>query len=326
MIRSRQGQCDWPVSRRAESSIWILPSSIFSRVNPDPRVSLFSSLAAQLGEGAMWHPARHSLFWIDILGHQVLETTPGRSGVITRDVGDRVGAVVPTHDGGVIAALRTGLHRLDLATGRTQPFACPPEHDAAKVRFNDAKCDPRGRMWAGTMALDESAGQGALYRFESTGRSTRVVHPVSISNGLAWSPDHHTLYYIDSPTRAVQAFDYDPATGNLTRGRVAIDLSTTPGFPDGCTIDTEGNLWIAFWDGWCVMRWDPVRARLLDTVRIPVAKVTTCTFGGAAHDTLYITTASCHLTAEERAAQPHAGCVFAAHVGARGFTTDVFAG
>ena len=295
-------------------------------MNIDPRVSLFRSHRSRLGEGALWHPSRQSLFWVDIHGHALHETTLADSSVRTRDVGQLIGAVAPTRAGGLVAALQDGLHRVDLGSGATTRLLCPAEHDPEKVRFNDGKCDPQGRFWAGTMAIDESSGQGALYRFDPDGTYQRMRAPVSISNGLAWSPDHRTLYYIDSPTRAVQAFDFDPASGELTRHRIAIDLSSTPGFPDGCTIDVEGNLWIAFWAGWCVMRWDPIRARLLDTVRIPVAKVTTCTFGGPKLDTLFITTASCHLSAEEHRAQPEAGYVFAANVGTQGFPADAFAG
>jgi sugar lactone lactonase YvrE len=295
-------------------------------VNSDPRVSLFRSVPAALGEGAVWHPTRQSLFWVDILERKIFETSLTDATTRTRDVGQLIGAVAPTRAGGLLAALRDGIHRVDLATGATSLFSQPAEHDATSIRFNDAKCDPRGRLFAGTMAIDESPQQGALYRFEPDGTCRRMREQVSVSNGLAWSPDHRTLYYIDSPTRAVQAFDYDPATGDLSRHRIALDLSTTAGFPDGCTIDVEGNLWIAFWQGACVMRWDPVRARLLDTLRLPVGKVTTCTFGGPALDTLFITTAACDLTEAELRAQPEAGFVFAAQVGTRGFPTDTFAG
>lgn len=293
-------------------------------MNSAPRLSLFRAVPATLGEGAMWHPTRHSLFWVDILGRRVFETTLAGTNTKARDVGQLVGAVAPTAAGDLLVMLQDGVHRLDLATDRTTPFVHPAGHDATTVRFNDAKCDPQGRLWAGTMALDESAGRGALYRIDPDGGCRRMRSEVSVSNGLAWSPDHRTLYYIDSPTRAVQAFDYDAATGDLTRPRIAIDTSTVPGYPDGCTIDTDGNLWIAHWDGWCVSRWDPVRARLLDTLRVPVSQVTTCTFGGPQLDTLFITTAGNRLSDADRAAQPEAGYVFAANVGARGFQTDVF--
>lgn len=295
-------------------------------MNSDPRLSLFRAIPATLGEGALWHPTRHSLFWVDILGRKIFETTLTGSATQARDVGQLVGAVAPTAAGDLLVMLQDGVHRLDLATGRTTPFVHPADHDAATVRFNDAKCDPHGRLWAGTMALDESAGRGALYRIAPDGSCRRMRSEVSVSNGLAWSPDHRTLYYIDSPTRAVQAFDYDAAAGDITRPRIAIDTSSVPGYPDGCTIDTEGNLWIAHWDGWCVSRWDPVRARLLDTLRVPVGQVTTCTFGGPRLDTLFITTAGNRLSEADRAAQPEAGFVFAANVGARGLQTDVFGG
>lgn len=293
-------------------------------MNSDPRVSLFRPQPATLGEGAVWHPARQSLFWIDILGRKLFETTLAGPDVVVRPLPQLVGAVVPAAAGDLLVLLQDGVHRLDLATGRTTPWVHPAGHDAATVRFNDAKCDPQGRLWAGTMALDESGGHGALYRIHSDGSCHIMRTGVSISNGLAWSPDHRTLYYIDSPTRSVQAFDYDAATGNLSRPRVAFDTSAVAGYPDGCTIDVEGNLWIAHWDGWCVSRWDPTRARLLETVRVPVSQVTTCTFGGPRLDTLFITTAGNRLGAAERAAQPEAGFVFAASVGAAGSPPDAF--
>lgn len=293
-------------------------------MNSDPRVSLFRPQPATLGEGALWHPVRQSLFWVDIPGCALFETTLAGPEVVTRPLPQRVGAVVPTAGADLLVMLQDGVHRLDLATGRTTPFVRPAGHDAATVRFNDAKCDPHGRLWAGTMALDESDGRGALYRIDGDGSCHTMRTGVSVSNGLAWSPDRRTLYYIDSPTRAVQAFDYDAATGAITRPRVAIDTSTVPGYPDGCTIDTEGHLWIAHWEGWCLSRWDPVRARLLDTVRLPVAQVTTCTFGGPRRDILFVTSAGNRLSDAERAAQPEAGFVFAASVGATGFPTDVF--
>lgn len=292
----------------------------------DPRVSRFRAAGCALGEGACWHPGRQSLLWVDILGRQVLEAALGDERTVVRPVPRLVGAVVPAQAGDLVVALQDGLHRLDPATGATRPFATAPGHDAATCRFNDAKCDPQGRLWAGTMALDEAPGRGALYCFSHDGGSRRWREGVSVSNGLAWSPDHRTLYYIDSPTRAVQAFDFDPATGALTRPRVAFSTAATPGFPDGCTIDAEGHLWIAFWDGACVARWDPVRGRRLETVRVPAARPTTCAFGGPRLDRLFITSASCRLSAAGRQAQPEAGHVFVAEVGATGVPADFFAG
>ena len=290
----------------------------------DSRVSLFRSIPAILGEGAVWHPTRQSLFWVDIQGRKIFETTMSGD-TRTRNVDQRVGAVVPTRSGGLLALLQDGVHRVDLEPGTTTLFIAPTEHDPNVVRFNDAKCDPQGRLWAGTMALDESPEQGALYCVEPDGRCRQMHDRVSISNGLAWSPDHRTLYYIDSPTRAVQAFDYERESGQISRRRIALDLTAQAGFPDGCTIDTNGNLWIAHWDGGCVDCWDPVRAKLLDTVRIPVGQVTTCTFGGPRLDTLFITTAACNLTDAQHREQPEAGFVFAANVGASGFPADAFA-
>jgi len=206
------------------------PRGFLPAVTTDPRVSLFRSVPTDLGEGAVWHPAHQSLFWVDIMGRKIHETAVDSGATLTRPVAALVGALAPTRRGDLLVALQDGIHRLDLDSLSTSPFACPPEHDPRTVRFNDAKCDPQGRLWA------------------------------------------------------------------------------------------------AHWDGWCVSRWDPVRARLLETLRLPVARVTTCTFGGPLLDTLFLTTASHGLTPAERQAQPEAGFVFAADTGTRGRITDFFSG
>lgn len=295
-------------------------------MNSDPRLSLFRSVPTVLGEGAVWHPGRQSLFWVDILGRKILGASLHDNSTRERSVDSLIGAVAPTRSGEILAMLQDGIHRLDLETGNTTFFAGPAQHDAKTIRFNDAKCDPQGRLWAGTMALDESPDRGALYCIHADGTIRRMRDQVSISNGLAWSPDHRTLYYIDSPTRAVQAFDFDAESGELSHPRTALDFSTQEGFPDGCSIDVEGNLWIAFWGGGCVACWDPVGARLLDTLRVPVSQVTTCTFGGPQLDTLFITTAACRLSEADKRTQPEAGFVFVAEVGTRGFPADCFSG
>jgi sugar lactone lactonase YvrE len=291
-------------------------------MNSDPRVSLFRAVPAELGEGVMWHPARQSLFWIDIMGRTVFEARPERDTTRRLRLDQYVGAVVPTADGGLVTALHRGIFRLDPDTGATTPLAAPADHDPQRLRFNDAKCDPRGRLWAGTMAFDFATGAARLFRCDAD-RSVHVVREqVTVSNGLAWSPDSRTLYYIDSPTRVVQAFDYDIETGAITRPRIALDLTTTPGVPDGCTIDTEGRLWIAHWDGARVTCWDPVRAKLIDTLHLPVPRVTSCTFGGPNLGTLFISSAADPETAVAPEGRPRGGFVFCAQPGAQGRPAD----
>jgi sugar lactone lactonase YvrE len=305
-----------------------LPGVAKKSMLADSRVQLFRSIPSTLGEGALWHPTRQSLFWIDIPGQKIFETS-SEPGAPTRTlpVDQFIGAVVPTASGGLFAALRDGIYRVDLTTGAITLFARAREHDAAHFRFNDAKCDPSGRLWAGTLPLTADVRESAaLYRFTAEGTCRLMLDRVTLSNGLAWSLDGCTLYHIDTPTRIVHAYDFSVETGEISRPRIALELGALPGFPDGCTLDAEGCLWVAHWGGARVTRWDPVRGRLLDTLHLPVSQVTTCTFGGPNLDTLYITTAGCDLTPEQKESEPAAGFVFAAKVGAFGVPASAFAG
>jgi len=286
-------------------------------------VDICHRIPARLGEGVCWHAARRTLWWIDILGQRFYETD--LSGAAPRELAcaQLIGAVAPARSGGLVAALRDGVHLLDPATGATTLWAAAPGHDPREFRFNDAKVDPRGRFWAGTLALDGRAGQSRLYCFEADHTVRPMRDGVSISNGLAWSADTRTLYYIDSPTRTVQAFDYDAERGTIGPPRVAIALAEADGWPDGCCMDAEGMLWIAHWGAAKVTRWDAAAARLLGTVKLPVANVTSCAFGGVRRDRLFITTAQ----DEARAgAEPEAGYLFQLDPGVAGPELPVFAG
>lgn len=287
-----------------------------------PKVDVFHRLPAQLGEGPCWHAARQTLWWVDILGRRYFEAD--LSGKAPRELTapQVISAVAPTEKGGLVAAFQDGIHLVDPDVGSSAPFALPEEHDPKHFRFNDAKIDPRGRLWAGTAALDHRSGQSRLYRISSDRSVTVMRDDVSISNGLAWTPDGRTLYYIDSPTRTVQAFDFDLELGVTRRPRVAITFSESDGWPDGCCMDVEGCLWVAHWGGSKVTRWDPVAGRLLATFRLPVANVTSCAFGGAELDQLFITTA---VEADRRDAEPEAGYLFWMNPGTTGVPLASFA-
>ena len=234
-----------------------------------------------------------------------------------------IGAVVPTRSGGLVAALRDGIYSVDPDSGAAALFAAAPSHDPKNFRFNDGKVDPLGRFWAGTLALDSRPGQSRLYRVDAD-RSVQVIREgVSISNGLAWSPDARTLYYIDSPTRMVQAFAFDLEQGTLGPPRVAISLGDDDGFPDGCCMDVEGCLWVAHWGAGKVTRWEPETARLLSTISLPVANVTSCAFGGARRDQLFITTA---VDDSRPGSEPEAGYLFRIEPGVTGPELASFAG
>ena len=274
---------------------------------------------AVLAEGPVWH--EEHLYWVDIERGELHRWHPASGARRHWIVPGRVGFALPTQRGDFMLGQNDALVRMDLNSGTRTPFATPTGEPAGN-RFNDAKCDAAGRLWAGTMSAREEPGRGTLYRVEPSGELHAAVREVSISNGLAWSPDGRTLYYIDSPTRRVDAFDFDPASGAISGRRTVVTL--TDGFPDGMCADAVGNLWIALWGGWAVACHDPRTGRRLAEVRVPVEAVTSCCFGDG--DTLWITTASRDLDATGRTQQPLAGGLFRANVGVGGPGPSLFRG
>lgn len=262
-----------------------------------------------LGEGPVWDAKRKAICWVDILNGIIYEYNTQHDTHRTIKVGQMIGSIAICTSGHFLAALQNGFAFIDRISGEVNMIADPESH-LPDNRFNEGKCDPAGRFWAGTMALSEEPGAGNLYLIQNDLVPQKKVSGVSISNGMAWSADHRTFYYIDSPTSEVVAYDYDKSTGHISNQRTVIKIPTEDGFPDGMTIDSEGMLWIAHWDGWQVARWDPNSGKKLDHIPCPVAKLTSCTFGGENFQDLYITSARVGLTDEELAKQPLAGAVF----------------
>ena len=282
---------------------------------------------AALGEGAIWNGASQRLNWIDIGGRRVFTYDPATGENRGCDAGQMVGTVVPRARGGLLLALHEGFAALDPESGRVEMWPRPPEHDPALVRFNDGKCDPSGRFWAGTMALVKGPKPlGRLYRLDANGTMRVMLRDVGTSNGVAWSLDRRTLYFIDTPLLRVDAFDYDDATGAIANRRTVISIPPGIGRPDGSTLDAEGMLWVAMYEGWSVTRWNPQTGELLRTIRLPVARVTSCAFGGPELDTLYLTSARQNLTEPQLAAQPLAGGLFRVRPGVRGLPAFAFEG
>lgn len=267
------------------------------------KAELLYPARAVLAEGPVWHDGR--VWWVDIERGEVHALDPADGRDRAWRLPYRVGFVIPTVRGDCVVGTEQGVERFDPATGALSPWV-HPERDRAGNRFNDAKCDPAGRLWAGTMGISEAPELGSLYRFETNARCTRMVDRITVSNGLAWSADGRTLYYIDSPTRRVDAFEFDPATGDLGARRTVVTV--TDGFPDGMCIDDAGNLWIALWGGWGVACHDPRNGKLLARVEVPVEAVSSCCFGEGGD--LYITTASRDVTDATRGRQPEAGSLF----------------
>lgn len=250
------------------------------------RAEVFLEAEAELAEGPVWDERANELLWVDILRGDIHRTSADgtRDTVIHMD--EHVGAIAMTESGGLVAATQSGFRRVDGGGGHPLLAALP---DAGpNIRMNDGKCDPAGRFIAGTMAYDETPGAGALYSFDGT-RVNRLLADVTISNGLAWSEDGGTMYYIDTPTRRIDAFDYDVDSGAISDRRPEVILDDEIGLPDGLAIDADGGIWVALWEGGEVHRY--LDGRLSERVPLPVPRVTCPAFGGPGHATLYVTTA-----------------------------------
>jgi len=286
-------------------------------------VDCVSDARAMLGEGPSWDAATGLLFWVDIIGGAIHLHDPllQRDRVIT--LGEFVSAVVPRQGGGVVAVLQHGFAHVDLDSERVTMLATV-EEDMPTNRFNDAKCDAQGRLWAGTMDRDETRPVGALYCLEPDLSVRQVLSGITVSNGIGWSPDHRLLYYVDSPTKRVMAYDFDLSAGTLGRGREVFTVDD--GFPDGLAVDAQGMIWLAHWDGYKVTRFDPYAGKILQELRLPAARVTSCAFAGPELQDLYITTARTGIADAELAATPLAGGLFRALPGVQGQKTYAFAG
>ena len=263
-------------------------------------------------EGPRWDADRAELIWVDILAGEVHTATIGDGGhaepVRTLQVGRHVGAAAPAAAGGYVLAAAGGFCHVDddgALTELAQPEAGRPE-----VRMNDGNCDPQGRFWAGTMAYAETPGAGRLYRLELDGRCTLVLDGLTISNGMGWSPDGTTMYLADSGTGDIFAFDFNPAGGTLGPRRTLAHVDIPGAAPDGLTVDSDGDLWVALWNGGALARYAP-DGKLRETVPVPVDRPTSCAFGGRDGATLFVTTSRDGLDAAELARQPQAGHVLA---------------
>ena len=277
-----------------------------------------------LGEGPVWDAANNSILWIDIVGSAIhlfdLKSNSFRS-ISTPSM---IGSFALCTDGQFIATLQNGFHFIDRTTGVVRPLS-DPEAALPDNRFNDGKTDPAGRFWAGSMSLSGEKGTGNLYMVNEQLQVKKMVENVSISNGLCWSLDQRFFYYIDTPTMEVVRFDYDNATGEISNKTTIISIPAKEGYPDGMTIDSEGMLWIAHWEGWQVARWDPSTGNKIDSIHLPVSLVTSICFGGENMDDMFITSARVGLTDEQLAEEPLAGSSFIiSNTGFKGFRFPAF--
>lgn len=280
-------------------------------------VETIGSYRARWGEGPIWW--KDSLLYVDIEEHRVIRFDPATGEEESWMVGERVGTVVPRDSGGFVVAGDTGFHFLDDGDGKLTRLG-DPEPDKADNRFNDGKCSPDGRFFAGTISLVKKTGDARLYRLDPDQTIHEVFGPVTNSNGIIWSADGSTVYYIDTPRKEVLAFDYH--AGSLSNVRTVISTAHHEASPDGMTIDADGNLWIAFCHGACVACFSPVTGEELRKVDLPCLETTACAFGGPDLSDLYVTTGIHKSEVEE-----DAGRLFVIRgLGVKGLPSNGFAG
>lgn len=288
------------------------------------QVELVQREEALVGEGPVWVAAERALWWLDIKGQRLFRFDPSSGAARSWAMPERIGAAIPDGDGGFVFLGKTGVWRSRV------PFeqfakASSPDSDRPGNRFNDAKCDPAGRLWGGSMDDDERAASGRLYRFDRLDAPVRVKDGVNLSNGLGWSPDGRLMYFVETLRRVIWVHDYDLATGEVRNARVFVTVPDADGYADGMCVDSDGCIWLAHWGGARVTRFTP-QGKVDRVVSLPVPQVASCAFGGDGLDTLYVTTAAVGLDAAARGAAPLSGSLFAFRPGVKGLPVASFRG
>lgn len=266
--------------------------------------SLLCDARCALGEGPLWDDRTKRLYWVDIEGYALHILDGGIHRSI--DTGEYITCLALNENGSLTAGLTKRIVTIDTETGEMRTAA--ERTELPESRFNDGKAGPDGRLWVGTMSLKKKAGEEKLYTLDAGALLARE-HGITTSNGIAWSLDQRTMYYIDTPTMQVVAYDFDSTSG-ISRKRTVITFRPDDGRPDGMCIDSDGMLWIAHWGGGCVTRHDASDGSTRATIDVPSQFVTACCFGGDALTELYITTARKPVAPDALAAQPHAGGIF----------------
>ncbi len=291
---------------------------------PPPKAQLEFEIEALLGEGAFWNYKTQEFYWIDIEGKKLHIYDPATKINRSHPTPSRIGTVVPRNAEWAVVALEDGVYLMNTTTGKLE-IVSNVEQEMTINRFNDGKCDPNGNLWVGSMHLEQAAPMGSVYKITGEGETTKMIDSVTISNGIVWTKDASTMYYIDTPTGKIMAYDFDSKTSTISNGRTAVEVSTEDGFPDGMAIDENDMLWVGLWNGNCVANFDPTTGKLLQKIAVPAHNVTSCAFGGKNLDQLYITTSSLDMTDDEKDTYPLAGSLFVANVGVKGVKSQFFA-
>lgn len=277
-----------------------------------------------LGEGPVWHPTEHVLYWLDIYQNRLHRFNPKSGEHSITDLGIMASAMGVRAEGGFVMATEKGFALWDPQENAFQFIGNPDAIGQEDARFNDGKTDRQGNFWAGKMS---PRGENRLYRLDPLGEIYRTEEDIYISNGLGWSPDNRTFYFTDSLVKKIYAYDFDPQEESISNRRVfaSIPEAAEEGVPDGLAVDLEGCIWSARWGGWKVVRYDP-SGRVIDEIAMPVEFPTSCAFGGDRLDELYITSAWTEVPPDKRVSQPLAGDLFRVKVNVGGFPEPVFRG
>jgi L-arabinonolactonase len=275
----------------------------------------------ECGEGPLWNVTEQALYWVDIekkLYHRLHPAT-GVHDIV--EVGELLGVLAFRQSGGLVVATDNGYSFFDPLKKKLERIG-DPEADKSGTRFNDGKVDRKGRFWAGTLG---DVYKNSLYRLDPDQTIHTMETGIDVSNGIGWSPDTKTMYYVDSSPALIYAYDFDLESGTIANRRVFVDHSSGPGVPDGLTVDAQGFIWTAFWGGWCLNRYDP-QGKLERTIQLPVECPTSVAFGGPDLEDLYITSACMEIPLAERANRPQDGNLFCIRGLAKGLPEPLFAG
>lgn len=285
--------------------------------------NLLFDAKATLGEGPVWDFKRQSLFWVDIEGYGLYHYDPSSGSNKDWVFEEMIGAAIPMKNGNLLLAMEKGLASFNLETEQLTKLGVLENSNTA-IRFNDGKVGPNGNFWIGTMEKNCAPKAGNFYRVESDLNSTLQIQNTTVSNGMAWTSDKKTFYYIDSPTYEIRAFDLDLESGCISNPKTVVEVPEDYGSPDGMSIDSENMLWVAHWGGNCVRRWNPRTGKVLQKIKVPAPHVTSCCFGGKDLKTLYITTARSGLDKKQLEEFPLSGGLFIYEADVKGTPINYF--
>ncbi len=278
----------------------------------------------RLGEGPIWSVEEEALYWVDIVAPAIHRYQPKTEAHDHWTMPEHIGSLSVRASGGLVVALKSGFGLFDPTDG-TVEMINRAEADKLDNRFNDGRCDRRGRFFAGSLTYSEDQPLGSLWRLDVDHSAKPVLNSITVSNGLCWSPDGDIMYFVDTPTRQIRAFDYDQASGTPSNPRVLVQTDPEGGWPDGSITDSEGCIWNAEWDGARVVRYTP--DGVVDrVVKIPARRATCAAFGGTDLKTLFITSAWDRMSKDERRDWPLSGNLFAIDVDVPGLPDPKYQG